>query len=376
MLNRKLQFITQVLYLKTRMMHCLQRVIVLSVCCLGLSLSGLFSVASADTNHMPYIERPAVQTFIEELVTEHGFDKTALTTLFAQAKRQQNVLDAIAKPAERKLTWSGYRPIFMQEDRITQGVEFWNQYRQWLTRAELTYGVPPEMIVAIIGVETKYGKFKGKHPVLDSLITLGFDRERRSAFFRSELAAFLLLTRNEKRDPTTIKGSYAGAMGMPQFISSSYQAYAVDFDNSGVRDLWESPADAIGSVANYFAEHGWQQDQPVVSQAVLAEPLEQALPATVRELAVGRGRKGLKPNTTVNALAELGLTTQPRLPASSKATLLAMELDNGDFEYWIGLPNFYVITRYNHSSMYALAAYQLSQAIKARYEAQTELAVQ
>ena len=340
---------------------CSRKMLKGSLLCLSLS-TGLTPVLAEST---PYLQRETVQAFIDNMVAEHDYDRDVLVDLFANAKRQQNVLDAIAKPAERKLTWKGYRPIFMKEDRITQGVKFWNDYRSWLDRAEATYGVPPEMIVAIIGVETKYGQYKGKHPVLDSLITLGFDRERRSDFFRSELEAFLVLTRDEQRDPTEIRGSYAGAMGMPQFISSSYQAYAVDFDNSGVRDLWDSPADAIGSVANYFARHGWQEGAPVVSKAALrGQPSAQLQP-----LAVGRGRKGLKPNTTVAELQQLGLTPTPALPAQSKATLLAMELEPEKYEYWIGLPNFYVITRYNHSSMYALAAYQLSQAIKERYEA-------
>ena len=222
-----------------------------------------------------------------------------------------------------------------------------------LNRAEEEFGVPVEIITAIIGVETYYGKHTGKHTVFDSLTTLGFDYPPRSKFFKSELKQFLLLSKEEDISIDDMTGSYAGAMGMPQFISSSYRRYAVDFDGDGKRDLWNSVPDVIGSVANYFSEHGWQKGESVVH------------PAVVKDESVVREKNALKPYTTVGELRQQGveITSDLDLDSKEQITLLKFKGKEGD-EYWAGLNNFYVITRYNHSALYAMAVHQLSEKIK------------
>jgi membrane-bound lytic murein transglycosylase B len=214
-----------------------------------------------------YSQRSDVQQFIGEMVEKHGFDRNDLELKFAMAQRLDGVLEAIAKPAEKVLTWREYRPIFVTSKRIRRGNDFLEQNHEVLKRAEKEFGVPAEIITAIIGVETYYGRLSGKTQVFDSLVTLGFDYPPRSPFFLSELEQFLLLSREEDVDVRVVRGSYAGAMGMPQFISSSYRQYAVDFDGDGKRDLWNSTADVIGSVANYFKVHGWKNGGQVVVPA-------------------------------------------------------------------------------------------------------------
>ena len=308
-----------------------------------------------------YSDRDDVRVFIERLAAEHDFNQAELLGLMRRVNKQSAVLQAIAKPAERELSWREYRKIFIQPQRIQQGGEFWRQHAASLAKAEQEYGVPPELVVAIIGVETRYGKYTGKYPVLDSLVTLAFDGERRQAFFRRELEAFLLLARDEKVDPFSINGSYAGAMGIPQFIASSYRSYAVDFDGDGRRDLWNNPVDAIGSVANYFKRHGWRNGEAIVSRAQFNNA--NADIATLESLAVGRDRKGLKPKQTYATFINAGLVAEPALPTDSLVTLIKFA-DTEQDEYWLGAKNFYVITRYNHSAMYAMAVYQLAQLIK------------
>ncbi|MEO0369611.1 MAG: lytic murein transglycosylase B, partial [Pseudomonadota bacterium] len=196
--------------------------------------------------------------FVEDMVSEHNFDRAEVEALLNKAKMSDTVLEAIQRPWEAK-PWHQYYPIFLTEKRVQKGVEFWNSYADDLQRAEAELGVPAEMIVAIIGVETFYGTYKGKYSVLDALFTLGFHYPPRAKFFRSELQQYMLLSREENFDPLELKGSYAGAMGLGQFISSSYRHYAIDFDGDGVRDLLNNPVDAIGSVANYFKKHGWKK---------------------------------------------------------------------------------------------------------------------
>ncbi|MBT8438577.1 MAG: lytic murein transglycosylase B [Gammaproteobacteria bacterium] len=207
------------------------------------------------------------QDFILEMSQKHGFDQQFLTKTLDQAKVKQSILDAISRPAEKTLTWSQYRNIFIKPKRIEGGVQFWKENEADLNKAYQQYGVPPEIITAIIGVETLYGKHTGGYRVLDALTTLGFHYPPRSKFFRKELLQFLLLTREEKVDPTEPTGSYAGAMGKPQFIPSSYRHYAIDFDNDGKRDIWNNNTDVIGSVASYFSRHGWRRDRPVTVPA-------------------------------------------------------------------------------------------------------------
>jgi membrane-bound lytic murein transglycosylase B len=296
--------------------------------------------------HADYSQRDDVQQFIDDMVDKHGFVRDDLIAKFASAKKLEGVLEAIAKPAERVLTWKDYRPIFITKKRINTGNQFLDENHETLQRAEKEFGIPAEIITAIIGVETYYGRLSGKTQVFDSLVTLGFDYPPRARFFRSELEQFLLLTREEDVDVNVIRGSYAGAMGIPQFISSSYRHYAIDFDGDGKRDLWNNTADAIGSVANYFKVHGWEPGDQVVIRARLNGSIEET-------------RNKLKPHTRITDLVKKGIKPEAKLDAGLKATVITLEGDNGK-EYWLGLDNFYVITRYNHSALYAMAVYQLS----------------
>jgi len=298
-----------------------------------------------------YAQRADVKNFISEMVDQHGFDRAYLEAMFASAKRLDNVLESIAKPAEKELTWKQYRPIFVTDKRSNKGLKFIQVHQKTLRRAEKEYGVPLEIIAAIIGVESYYGKHTGKYTVFDSLTTLGFDYPKRSKFFKSELKQFLLLSKEENIDIDTMTGSYAGAMGMPQFISSSYRHYAVDFDGDGKRDLWNSTEDVIGSVANYFSEHGWKTDATVTHRV------------SVANTAIVRKKNTLKPYVTIDQLKKQGVKVDAALDGKQLVSLLKFKGKHGD-EYWLGLKNFYVITRYNHSELYAMAVFQLSEKLK------------
>jgi len=311
-------------------------------------LLGLVPVASA----ADYQESAQVGEFVAEMTRDYGFASEQLLALFAQAERKQSILDAISRPAEKVKLWKEYRPIFITDSRIARGVDFWRQHAATLARAEQEYGVPPQVIVSIIGVETFYGGNTGSYRVIDALSTLAFDYPPRAPFFRQQLKEFLQLSREEQVDPLSLKGSYAGAMGLPQFMPGSFRAYAVDFDNDGHIDIWNNPVDAIGSVASYFKEHGWKAGQPVVSQAkVKGELVDQGL--TV----------GIEPVKTLGELRALGWSSaDPLLAAEQPVTAFRLDADSGP-EYWLGLPNFYAITRYNHSVMYAMAVHQLAEAL-------------
>jgi membrane-bound lytic murein transglycosylase B len=283
------------------------------------------------------------------MTRDYGFASEQLHELFAKAERKQAILDAISRPAERVKPWKEYRPIFLTDSRVAQGVDFWRENEAALARAEAEYGVPAEIIVAIIGVETFYGRNTGSHRVIDALSTLGFDYPPRQPFFRQQLKEFLLLTREEQVDPLTLKGSYAGAMGLPQFMPSSFRAYAVDFDSDGHIDIWNNPTDAIGSAASYFKQHGWAAGEPVVARAkVSGERVEEGL--TV----------GLESQKNAGEMRALGWQFDKSVANETAVTAFRLEGADGD-EYWLGLPNFYVITRYNRSVMYAMAVHQLSQ---------------
>ena len=297
-----------------------------------------------------YSMRDDVREFIAQMAEKHGFDRAQLHDMFSRVEKQDWVLEAIARPTEKTKTWAQYRSIFITDERIDKGREFQRRHRDTLARAEQTYGVPAEIITAIIGVETLYGRRSGRTRVLDSLATLGFDYPPRSRFFRSELEHFLLLAREENVDAGEILGSYAGAMGMPQFISSSYRHYAIDFDGDGKRDLWNNTADVIGSVANYFKLHGWDNGKPIASRANVTSPDRIS---NINEL---------KPHTRIGVLRRMGVTPQQSFDDDEMASVFRFEGEDGD-EYWLGLNNFYVITRYNHSALYAMAVYQLSREI-------------
>lgn len=296
-------------------------------------------------------DRPKAIAFIERMAKQHQFDKEQLKNTLNQAVIKPGIIRSITNPWEAK-PWYQYRPLFLNTARIQGGVEFWQKHAAALTKAEQTYGVPAEIIVAIIGVETRYGDITGSHRVIDALVTLGFDYPKRAAFFTRELEHFLLFTRKDKIDPLVPTGSYAGAMGVPQFMPSSFREYAVDFNNNGKRDIWNSYEDTIGSVGNYFAKHGWKRGQRI------AVPV--AIKGTQFEKYIS---KKLKPKHSVKQLTQAGVISQIKLDATAKATLLQYQLENG-YDYWLGLRNFYIITRYNHSALYAMAAYQLAQEIK------------
>ncbi len=321
-----------------------------------LMFGGLLALVLNGSAYADYTQRADVQAYVAELVAEHGFSADELTGLFARARRKQSILDAIARPAERTLKWHEYRDIFLKEPRISQGLEFWDQHEAVLLEAEQRFGVAPEYVVAILGVETRYGRITGGYRVLDALATLGFDYPPRADFFRRELTEFLLLAREENRDPLALTGSYAGAMGYGQFIPSSYRAYAVDFDGDGQRDIWNNPEDAVGSIANYFKRHGWEPGDTVV------------LPVEVAgDGVVDIANESLSLNYTVADLRARGVAVEGLEP-DRPAALFRMEGEGGD-EYWLGLNNFYVITRYNRSRLYALAVHQLGQSIKLRRQA-------
>ena len=308
--------------------------------------SMLLLLTTAQAN---YLENTEVRSFVKSFVKKHGGSTSELGNLFAHAKQQTGVLESIAKPAERTLTWATYRPIFLTSKRIKEGAAFWNQHETLLNQAEKQFGVPPEIIVGIIGVETYYGKITGRHPVFDSLTTLAFDYPPRAKFFRSELEQFLLLAKEENFDPTEVVGSYAGAMGYPQFISSSYRRYAIDFDGDNKRDLRSNIADAIGSIGNYFQHHGWQKNKLVSQQVIIRDERYKSLV-----------KKSLKPTITTAQLRDVGIL----LPQSieGKHTVLALAGQDGP-QLWVSHENFYVITRYNHSHLYAMAVHQLGQSI-------------
>jgi membrane-bound lytic murein transglycosylase B len=290
--------------------------------------------------------------FVDEMAARHGFDPAELAALMAGAEYRQEIVDAMNRPYEGK-SWAVYRRLFVTPERIADGRRFLSEHARLLQQAESRYGVPAAVIAAIIGIETNYGQTLGSHRVLDALTTLGFAYPRRAEFFRGELEQFLMLARDEQLDPATVRGSYAGAVGKPQFIPSSYRAYAVDFDGDGRRDLWSSDADVIGSVAAYLAEHGWQRGAPIALPARVRLPLADGI-------AIG-GKRPVTPRTPVAQLLAAGVEPAAALDPEARAALI--RLDGEGPEYWVTLANFYAITRYNHSNLYALAAVQLSQAI-------------
>ncbi|MCU1715599.1 lytic murein transglycosylase B [Pseudomonas sp. 5P_3.1_Bac2] len=296
-----------------------------------------------------YQQSPAVTEFVGEMTRDYGFASEQLNSWFAEVNRKQAILDAISRPAEKVKPWKDYRPIFITDTRIQRGVEFWQKNQEALQRAEAEYGVPAQFIVAIIGVETMYGGNTGSYRVMDALSTLAFDYPPRAPFFRKELREFLLLAREEQVEPLSLTGSYAGAMGLPQFMPSSFRAYAVDFDGDGHINIWNNPTDAIGSVASYFKRHGWQAGQAVASRATVTDEdnLQGLSPA-------------LDPVNNVGELRALGWKSELALDDELPVTAFRLEGAQGN-EYWLGLPNFTVITRYNRSVMYAMAVNQLSE---------------
>jgi membrane-bound lytic murein transglycosylase B len=323
-----------------------------------LSAALVCHAEAADTSYLD-VSRPEVAAFIDEMVQKHEFSRAALTATLGEAQVRQSIIDKISTPAEKSLTWGEYRKIFITPERIAAGATFWRENREMLERIQKETGVPVAMIVGIIGVETYFGRITGKDRVLDALATLAFDYPRRAKFFRSELEHFLVLAREEGLDATVPLGSYAGAMGRPQFMPSSFRAYAVDATGDGKRDIWNDWADVAGSVANYFVEHGWQAGEEVAAQATLGAAWSDPEPEP---------RNILNADNTVDSLSEKGVMFATDQPLDGAAELLVYEGDDGP-EYWVGFQNFFVITRYNRSTMYALAAWQLGQRIASEVDA-------
>ena len=383
---------------------------------------GIFNLSLPSAHAVVLGEHPKLTAIAEDLVHQELYTMDELEKIFAHAEFKQSVLDAIQRPAEYSLTWGRYRQIFLKQDRIEQGAAFWREHQSTFDRAEKEFGVPANMIAAIIGVESKFGKFKGAHRVIDSLVTLTTGFPRRSAFFGSELKEFLILTKQNKIDPISIYGSYAGAVGYPQFISSSYRNYAVDFSGDGVTDLINQPVDAIGSIANYFIENGWKPGQPVSSRGfhrldvrlVEIANRKRKTPFTAADLrekgahldesidndqafnvlmldASDRKKFKIKSDSYIvragdtvcqiaeahkvscdslialnklNAKGDIFRDQRLKIPtgASSPASQ-APEQDQLIPRYFYTYPNFYAITRYNQSVLYAMTVYELSEAI-------------
>ncbi|MTW22162.1 lytic murein transglycosylase B [Allochromatium palmeri] len=300
---------------------------------------------------------PGVDAFVDRM-RRHGYSPDRTAAILSGARRQQSIINLMNRQAPSKSTgpngaWTRYRAKFLGEDSINNGVAFWRRNEAALARATARYGVPSEYIVAIIGVETRYGGFTGKTRIIDALSTLSFAYPRRAEYFSGELENYLIMAREENIDPFAPRGSFAGAMGLGQFMPSSFRDYAVDFNDDGHRDLW-NPTDAIGSVANYFRSHGWQPGEAVTVRARVESP------AAARAM-----KSGFNTSYGLNDLASRGIT--PTRALGRVGTVSLLELDaQGGYEYWLGLKNFYVITRYNHSTYYAMAVYQLAQAIRAR----------
>ena len=314
-----------------------------------LAIVGSATVAEIAVAAQP---RPEIEIFISEMVERHGFKQTELESIFGMAQFQPAIINAISQPATSR-PWYEYRPLFINSRRIAGGVAFWNSHAATLERARKEFGIPEEIITAVIGVETTYGVQTGRHRVLDALTTLAFDYPKRAKFFRDELEQYLLLGREQDADVVNIKGSYAGAIGIPQFMPSSYRRYALDFDGDGKADLSGSAADAIGSVANYLKSFGWETERAIVLPALVnGENYREALFA------------GRKPTYTVEEMRKLGVIPRVDISGDSQVTLIELA-NNGGNEYWLGFNNFFVITRYNRSVHYAMSVLQLAEEIRA-----------
>lgn len=311
--------------------------------------------AAGEAPSTPYGTRLEVRAFIGEMAERHGFVEKELNFLFARAKRMPAVLKAIEPQPPGERSWEAYRATFVTERHIGRGLEFWRAQAAALGRATRDYGVPEEVIVAILGVETFYGRHTGKWRVVDALSTLAFDYPPRAEFFRKELENYLVLAREANLDVFSVQGSYAGAIGIPQFMPSSYLRYAVDFDGNGRTDLRASPADAIGSVGNFLKQHGWSAGAPVLAPASVQGE-------AWRALANGE----VDPRHTLAELKAAGVAAQSDAPAEAKAALIELGTPQRATDWRLGFHNFWVLTRYNRSAFYASAVYDLAQELRSR----------
>ena len=321
-----------------------------------LSAAGLLTSAPARSFD---VSRPDVQAFIGDLVKKDRFEQPYLVAVFGKVEAKQSILDAMGRPAEKVKNWPDYRNIFLTPRRISAGVDFFREHEAGLRQISSQTGVPPEIIAAILGVETFYGTRTGSFRAVDSLATLAFDYPPRGTFFRGELRQLFLLAREEQLDVGSLLGSYAGALGPPQFIPSSYRNFAVDGNGDGRRDLFQNWDDIIASVANYFAVHNWQRGQPIATRAEFG-----------RNAVRPTGPTELVLKDTVGSLTRQHVQFSTDLPDTAPALLVTLPRED-DNEYWVGFQNYYVITRYNRSTMYALAVFQLGEAIAAGTRAPT-----
>jgi membrane-bound lytic murein transglycosylase B len=297
--------------------------------------------------------KPEVEQWVLRMAREHQFDAIKLRNMVVQFKPNKTIIKAFNTPATSK-PWHYFENLYVTESRIDGGAAFWNEYAELLQRARVKYGVPEEIVTSIIGIESLYGKHTGHFQVADALYTLGFEVPRRSQFFQGQFEHFLLLTRENGFDPLELKGSFAGAMGIPQFIPSSYRDYAVDFDGDGRTDLWNSVADAVGSVANYLSRFGWNDGGQVVVRAKMSA----AAPDNLESL-------GVKPSLTMKEFRARGVEPDGNVADDTDGGFFVLEDKQGP-QYWISLNNFYVITRYNRSKNYAMAVHLLAQEIARR----------
>ena len=321
-------------------------------------LLGLCLILFALPSFADYSDREEVRVFIDEMVENESIERSWLERLFIEAEYSQSVIDAITRPAEKTLNWAEYQKIFLTESRVDRGTEFWAENAAVLQEAEAEFGVPAEIILAIIGVETFYGRYTGGYRVIDSLSTLAFDYPPRGQFFRGELRSLILLADQHQVDPASLTGSYAGAMGLGQFIPSSYLAYSSDYDGDGFADLWNNPADAIWSVANYLSVHGWRRAEPILDNVFAPDDVSGDLL-----------NQDLAPYVSIDELVSVGVTDIEYPRDSSQVTLMHLIGLDGS-EFWIGHHNFYVITRYNHSHLYGMAVAQLATQIRAKWNSQ------
>lgn len=292
-----------------------------------------------------------LQNFAKQFEKEHGKPAEEVLDILKEASFQQEIIDKISRPAEGTMTWERYRKIFMTDERISAGVSFWNEHEDAITKVSEDTGVPPEVILGIIGVETYYGRIKGSYKVIDALYTLGFGYPKRAKFFKSELEKFLVLADTEGLNVLEVEGSYAGAMGYSQFMPSSYIAYAKSFDEGGNADLMNSAEDAIASVANYIKVHRWQEGAPIATKANFTREVSNL------------NKQVLRPKNQLSAYTAIGIQPEDSISGDPKATLIILDHEDESEEHWFGFYNFYVITRYNHSKLYAMAVYQLGTAV-------------
>jgi len=322
-------------------------------CLLALCWAACLSATAASARG--FADRDDVRAFVAEMESRHGFDHEALLAVFGHIRPLPAVIKAIMPPADPGIrSWHTYHGRFVEPKRIAAGLRFWREHGAALAAASARYGVPEEIIVAIIGIETLYGRNTGRFGTLAALATLAFDYPPRAELFRRELEALLLMAREQGRDPLSYRGSYAGALGLPQFLPSSVRQWAVDFDDSGGIDLAGSPTDAIGSVANFLREHGWRPGEPIVARVEVESDPQVLLDEGIRPLR-------LPAEMATMGVRPASLTTAAEQPAA----LIDLVTPAAPTEYWLGYQNFFVITRYNRSSFYAMAVYQLAEALRA-----------